>query len=881
MNMTPIPLVPTYGTWNSSFVLRLCGHQWNIEIDNELIQVTFNGKIFYVSPEKVKIVEGKFPPEIEVEDERRKKYLLNGLSLFQLKDFKQKLADSLLHFYYKHPERVFPYYKIWKESFVKQFEEEKKRGWSWVDSLEPYQIAKPTGIDEIKWMLHVGDIQKRLDPEFFVDGFSDIKKYVEKKNRDHLLYLIKKDADFFDNIEKNPLTEEQRKAVACYAPRTLVIASAGSGKSSILVAKTLYALKEHFFYSSEILLLTFNKEAARSLRNKISAHTKENINVSTFHSFCLSVIGKATGIKPSVSPSIVQGKDLMVIQSILEELSKNPSYKNKLSFFKRVYCSRNLYNQKKSASAQHPDDGAIYTILGERVKSKAEKIFADMLLESNIKYFYEKKYPLPTADSAHRQYCPDFFLPQINVWVEVWALRDGEEETPEFAGYQESKAWKREIHRKNNTSLWNVYAADLKNPREKDKVFDDLLFIFSESRKELKPENTGPQKALSYGNSDFANLLRTFQIHAYNNNLSLWDLRNKVSHGSMKTNPANRTLELLGLKEFGLREKLFLDLYEPVEKQWRQILKENDETDFETMMRHAAELIESGKWQSPYQLIMVDEFQDTSQLRARILKALLKTQKTRLFAVGDDWQSINRFAGSDISIMREFSKYFGEHEQLLLTRTFRCSSSICEISGKFVKQNPDQIDKEVKPAFSSKGKKVKVLQIDNSEDILRAVKSELAKLDSLALLTEKIRSVAILGRYRKDCSKLSSSERGLERIIPSHYPHLDISYSTIHSAKGMEYDHIIVPRIERGNKGFPCEIEDNPILNLAMPNKESYPFAEERRLLYVAITRARDSATLIAPNSNLSVFVKELVNPKLGYEVKVEKLTSLRDGVPE
>ena len=95
----------------------------------------------------------------------------------------------------------------------------------------------------------------------------------------------------------------------------------------------------------------------------------------------------------------------------------------------------------------------------------------------------------------------------------------------------------------------------------------------------------------------------------------------------MKTNPANRTLELLGLKEFGLREKLFLDLYEPVEKQWRQILKENDETDFETMMRHAAELIESGKWQSPYQLIMVDEFQDTSQLRARILKALLKTQK--------------------------------------------------------------------------------------------------------------------------------------------------------------------------------------------------------------------------------------------------------------
>ena len=87
MNMTPIPLVPTYGTWNSSFVLRLCGHQWNIEIDNELIQVTFNGKIFYVSPEKVKIVEGKFPPEIEVEDERRKKVFIEWTQFVPVKGF--------------------------------------------------------------------------------------------------------------------------------------------------------------------------------------------------------------------------------------------------------------------------------------------------------------------------------------------------------------------------------------------------------------------------------------------------------------------------------------------------------------------------------------------------------------------------------------------------------------------------------------------------------------------------------------------------------------------------------------------------------------------------------------------------------------------------
>lgn len=100
----------------------------------------------------------------------------------------------------------------------------------------------------------------------------------------------------------------------------------------------------------------------------------------------------------------------MVIQSILEELSKNPSYKNKLSFFKRVYCSRNLYNQKKSASAQHPDDGAIYTILGERVKSKAEKIFADMLLESNIKYSMKRNILYQRLTAPIDSTVPTFFF---------------------------------------------------------------------------------------------------------------------------------------------------------------------------------------------------------------------------------------------------------------------------------------------------------------------------------------------------------------------------------------------------------------------------------------------------------------------------------------
>ena len=88
---------------------------------------------------------------------------------------------------------------------------------------------------------------------------------------------------------------------------------------------------------------------------------------------------------------------------------------------------------------------------------------------------------------------------------------------------------------------------------------------------------------------------------------------------------------------------------------------------------------------SPFGYILVDEFQDISPARARLLKALLdKSPGSQLFAVGDDWQAIYRFGGSDIAVMREFGERFGTFELIDLETTFRCSDRIAAVATDFM-----------------------------------------------------------------------------------------------------------------------------------------------------------------------------------------------------
>ena len=228
-----------------------------------------------------------------------------------------------------------------------------------------------------------------------------------------------------------------------------------------------------------------------------------------------------------------------------------------------------------------------------------------------------------------------------------------------------------------------------------------------------------------------------------------------------------------------------------------------------------------------------------------------------MFAVGDDWQAIFRFAGSDITIMREFEKRFGESERLNLETTFRCSDRIAEVATKFVLCNSAQIRKKVRAIRKAPGPCVHVGLPGKKASLLREVLDEIA---ADAGKRDGTSTVLLLGRYRhtrpKNMSDLASRYRGLR-----------FSSMTVHGSKGLEADYVVVLGVCSGRNGFPTEITDDPLLDLVLSASERHPNAEERRLFYVALTRAKRRVFLVADGGPPSPFVKELIDN--GYDVTV------------
>jgi DNA helicase IV len=270
------------------------------------------------------------------------------------------------------------------------------------------------------------------------------------------------------------------------------------------------------------------------------------------------------------------------------------------------------------------------------------------------------------------------------------------------------------------------------------------------------------------------------------------------------------------------------------------------------MLVQAAGHLEAGTVEAGYDLIMVDEFQDVSRARARLVRGLVNRPGRFLMAVGDDWQSVNRFAGADLSVMTDFEALFGRGRQLALTTTFRCPQTLCDAAQAFVSANPSQFSKPMRSAHHDPGPPITVIQAGDPAGALARHLEELSAAvagGSVPAGRDGTVSVDVLGRY------------GFERDVLPRYPpaNLHVTFRTVHGSKGLEADYIVIPGMTTGTYGFPSAITDDPVLDLAMPAPEAFPHAEERRLFYVALTRARRAVLLITHPRRMSPFVIELL----------------------
>ena len=286
--------------------------------------------------------------------------------------------------------------------------------------------------------------------------------------------------------------------------------------------------------------------------------------------------------------------------------------------------------------------------------------------------------------------------------------------------------------------------------------------------------------------------------------------------------------------------KIILIIYQLYQNE----LDDNKEIDFDDMIIKAAD---KNLNVYKYKYIIIDEYQDSSMIRFNLVKSILDKTDASLFVVGDDFQSIYKFAGCNLNVMLDFNKYFKDAQIYKINNTYRNSQELIAIAGSFIMKNPNQISKDLK---SNKhiNNPVEIVMYKNYQ---KEFKELIKKLKNFNIL--------ILGRNNNDIYRLIDNDYIYKNDELLYKPlNIKMKYLTIHKSKGLEEEVVIIINLYDDILGFPSKLEDAKILSLVSPKIDKYPYSEERRLFYVALTRTKTKVYLYTPYYQKSVFVEEI-----------------------
>lgn len=661
---------------------------------------------------------------------------------------------------------------------------------------------------------------------------------------------------FFDDLDGRSLSDQQREACIRLEDNNLLVASAGSGKSATMVGKVAYVLEKKLYRPDEILLLAFNKSAADELKVRIARQlqVKESAlecRVTTFHALGRGIIEDVEGRPPQLANWVDHpGGETRVIEEIVRGLVEaHPE-------FGRLWCDLLVVHPKADIPAEVFDvemDFRRYTsdrlrkgaatigsLSGVIVKSLQEQKIANWLWLHSVAFQYERQIEIENGDGTRLHVHPDFYYPLTDTVHEHFALNaDGNSPFADYAQHAESK---RQAYRRKGIDFFETTSAQANSETMLSTLEAELV------RRAI------PFERKSY--QEITKALEPVVIKHYHKLISTCIKHIRASH---------LTLEMLLERAKTLhdkeRAKLFARVVWMITSEYSRQLDESQRIDFDSMIADAVRLVQTGRYVSPYSLILVDEFQDISEPRANLIKAL-KQQKafSKVFAVGDDWQSIYRFAGSDITIFTHFEANFGASWMGRLEQTYRCNQLIAETAAKFVQRNPEQITKSVRSIRAAVPRSIRVIPIEgkgDKPDFGSACHRILERLDrSLEEIAPKWRNepttklkVLVLWRYNQ-----VDPFRG---SVPT-FTNIEVSGLSYHRAKGLEADYTILLDVSEGNYGVPSLIEDDELLNLVIPRPETFAYAEERRLFYVALTRASRGVYLVADSRQPSRYIREL-----------------------
>ena len=760
------------------------------------------------------------------------------------------------------------------------------------------------------------------DEKFFEKFYNKPETFetdTKQANERYINQELKDNSDLFDDLDGKSLDSQQREAIVVDEDAVKVIAGAGSGKTFTIQGKVKYLTEKRDVDSSEILAISFSNASVDDLKERIAEpidiktfHKVGKDILTQYNQYSrpdTSALKRI--IKRYLTKKALKNEDISkkLIEFFSFYINVPPSdddikYEGDLLDWQEGVDFSTLKRRFKNKQRE--------TLNNEIVRSYEELYIANFLFIYGIKYTYEKIYSYPnknferefnkfkeflfsfneeipdelkndiTKDLLNltdifeeyeiKDYLPDFYLDDYNIYIEHFGLNRncenhliGGKSSEEYVKEME---WKRKVHKKYGTTLIETFS-----------------YYQSENRLLTRLAEKLQAQGVEFNEIDYREVYR---ILLENKTIKEWEdfiVLLKTFIELFKGNNYDETK----FKEFydyvgGLKDSFskdrtiaFLKIVEEIYNDYEAYLLKIKKIDFNDMINKASDCIVKNGLDLPYKYIIVDEYQDTSFTRYNLLRNICDSIGAKIMVVGDDWQSIYSFSGCDVNIFTKFDNFFDVCETRYIEKTYRNSQQLIDASSNFVMKNPDQTRKELKSSKSLKYP-IKLVNFDNDFDEI--LKFELIIKNIINQSTFKNKKILILGRNNKDIFNLLKNfnveneygKRKFEilgdedklrrnkfvKIVYRESPDVNIEYRTVHQSKGLECDNVILINLKNWKAGFPNKMVDDPVLNFVKRNGDSFSYAEERRLFYVALTRTKNNVYLLAPYFKSSVFVQEL-----------------------
>lgn len=771
-----------------------------------------------------------------------------------------------------------------------------------IDSLRKEYFTNSVKIE----MLSKYEEYRRQFNKLSIYKKSDANKIMEFKNiYDHLANKVKewnqayinselnRNLDFFNDIDGKALDVEQRLAIVVDEDNNLVVAGAGSGKTLTISGKVKYLVDRKSIKSDDILLLSFTRKAAEEMQERITNRLKINVEAKTFHKLGLEIIAQAKGYRPDINSETEKfvedffkneiQKDRDTVENVMKFFSYYINIPKDLDLVEVLGEAHDYYKDVDLETIKSKVDRLKRdksTIKGEKVKSFEEVVIANYLFLNGVNYIYEKEYPYPQEDKFRKKYRPDFYLPDFDIYIEHFGVTRNNKapwlSEIEERKYIEGMRWKRKLHESNHTHLIETYSylfaeGAFSSVFEKALASAGVLFSpinIDEIYRKLFVENKDSHfRELEKLTHTFIGLFKSrgFKVLQFDNMLAD---ANKIENDFFRE-----------------RTKVFLSFIKPLFVYYQGMLEQSGQIDFNDMINMASEFIEQGAVNLNYRYIIVDEHQDMSVSRFKLIKAIRDNTGAKIMSVGDDWQSVYRFTGSDIDLFVNFEKYFGYTELLKIQKTYRNSQELIDIAGRFIMENPKQIKKQL---ISDTHVNNPLRIFGYGGDFIQAFLSVIEQIVEEEKKADA--EVMLIGRtnydinvFQKDEENRNENNKLLEdfkvirkdneiRVVYNKYPNLKLNFLTAHRSKGLEADYVIIINMKNTLLGFPNKIADDPLLGLVLTDLDQFSFAEERRLFYVAMTRTKKVTYLLVPQLNMSIFADELIKTQeIAYKLETDE----------